>query len=1038
MITAEVQQVPPTPLPVDYDAEAAAQPIVPTRPTEEQPVYHGSDDTVPEVPRSRRAIFYTMFVLLALVVGGAAGAGVWYVMDSKTLISTPTPDPVPAQDPPAADAPPSPDAFPALMISETKPLLNCMGDCDDDSDCAPGLMCFQRNHNTEVPGCSGGLEDDSNTDYCIPIEQPSLVETNTFPLGVCEGDCDSNEDCQDGLVCYQRSEFEHVPGCSGGFEDGSRTDYCVPRSMVPQTYLMPPTKLVGNPDDNFGSSVSLSQSDPLLMAVGAVDRGSTGYVNIYQLADGGDWILVATIKGDEIGSDFGHSVSMSWDGKYVAVGMPRSTLTGAVQVFELSGISTDNTPLHYQQIGYDIRYNDWDYSGFGYSVSLSRDGRFLGVTQQASFRAYERTDSGDWVPRGSTLEIGSFGGGSVTLSGDGSRVAINNRAYNEPIDGYGRVYDFNGNDWVQVGQNLGDLAISDSIGLSNILQTSSSLSGDGTTVVMSCRTSGNSYVRVYQDMGDATWVPMGDPILSPVGEYAPASMVEISKDGEMVAIGDYDMGRVRLYEFEVKTGQWKLIDEVHADNEDDQFGVSLSLAGGRNEAYLAIGGPNKKHIAGNPGYTVTYKTAFGVRPDLIAAPTTAPTFGAGSDASLFSTVSSWYGEEDGLNVGNSVALSGDGTLVAYGVFSENSLSKVAIDGNQRSELSGSEIGDEFGYSIALSHDGQRMAVGIPNSRVGSVEGSGRVKVFKYDQTGASWTQMGSDLVGSGRFGHSVSVNRNGDIVAIGAPYSETGVSIFRIENNEWVKMGDDITVSVYLASYHGWSVKLSGDGLVVAIGGPTNEDNWDEAGACRVYEFVNNKWEQRGQAILGQQRHGLLGTSVSLSDDGNLVAIGAINYDLPEVYINEKEGVYHYGDKAGAVLVYKYSSETSSNGSWSLLGKTIFGDEAFDRFGTSVSLSKHENKLYLAAGAPEHGGGGHVRLFVFDAEHSYWDQIEEAQQYDPSYETGKNAGFGTTVALASGSDGLRMAIGAPRARSGWGERLGLLPKYDGEVTLWQP
>jgi hypothetical protein len=187
MITAEVQQVPPTPLPVDYDAEAAAQPIVPTRPTEEQPVYHGSDDTVPEVPRSRRAIFYTMFVLLALVVGGAAGAGVWYVMDSKTLISTPTPDPVPAQDPPAADAPPSPDAFPALMISETKPLLNCMGDCDDDSDCAPGLMCFQRNHNTEVPGCSGGLEDDSNTDYCIPIEQPSLVETNTFPLGVCEG-----------------------------------------------------------------------------------------------------------------------------------------------------------------------------------------------------------------------------------------------------------------------------------------------------------------------------------------------------------------------------------------------------------------------------------------------------------------------------------------------------------------------------------------------------------------------------------------------------------------------------------------------------------------------------------------------------------------------------------------------------------------------------------------------------------------------------------------------------------------------------------
>jgi len=111
-------------------------------------------------------------------------------------------------------------------------------------------------------------------------------------------------------------------------------------------------------------------------------------------------------------------------------------------------------------------------------------------------------------------------------------------------------------------------------------------------------------------MGDAGWIPMGDPILSPLDEHAPASKVEITEDGEVVAIGDYDLGRVRLYKYKNKIGQWIHVDEVHAENGDDQLGVALSLAGGRSEAFLAIGGPNKKHIVGNPGYAVTYKTNF--------------------------------------------------------------------------------------------------------------------------------------------------------------------------------------------------------------------------------------------------------------------------------------------------------------------------------------------------------------------------------------------------------------------------------------------
>ena len=46
----------------------------------------------------------------------------------------------------------------------------------------------------------------------------------TFPLGQCQGDCDDDSECADGLACFQRDDYEMVPGCSGKGE--RKTDYC--------------------------------------------------------------------------------------------------------------------------------------------------------------------------------------------------------------------------------------------------------------------------------------------------------------------------------------------------------------------------------------------------------------------------------------------------------------------------------------------------------------------------------------------------------------------------------------------------------------------------------------------------------------------------------------------------------------------------------------------------------------------------------------------------------------------------------------------
>eukprot|EP00978_Attheya_sp_CCMP212_P017401 scaffold46253_cov54-Attheya_sp.AAC.4 len=44
-------------------------------------------------------------------------------------------------------------------------LNECEGDCDDDSECAGDLICFERSSDDEVPGCAGSAFE--SKDYCI-------------------------------------------------------------------------------------------------------------------------------------------------------------------------------------------------------------------------------------------------------------------------------------------------------------------------------------------------------------------------------------------------------------------------------------------------------------------------------------------------------------------------------------------------------------------------------------------------------------------------------------------------------------------------------------------------------------------------------------------------------------------------------------------------------------------------------------------------------------------------------------------------------
>jgi len=73
----------------------------------------------------------------------------------------------------------------------------------------------------------------------------------------------------------------------------------------------------------------------------------------------------------------------------------------------------------------------------------------------------------------------------------------------------------------------------------------------------------------------------------------------------------------------------------------------------------------------------------------------------------------------------------------------------------------------------------------------------------------------------------------------------------------------------------GSSVSLSSDGSVVAIGAPVH----DGKGTVQVYQNMSGTWTQIGSDIDGQAAVDFVGSSVSLSSDGSVVAIGATGHD---------------------------------------------------------------------------------------------------------------------------------------------------------------
>ncbi|MBL4707032.1 MAG: T9SS type A sorting domain-containing protein, partial [Flavobacteriales bacterium] len=177
-----------------------------------------------------------------------------------------------------------------------------------------------------------------------------------------------------------------------------------------------------------------------------------------------------------------------------------------------------------------------------------------------------------------------------------------------------------------------------------------------------------------------------------------------------------------------------------------------------------------------------------------------------------------------------------------------------------------------------------LAIGADGND-GNGNDAGHVRVYKF--IGGVWTQQGSDIDGEAandNSGYSVSLSEDGLIVAIGAPENDGNganaghVRVYEFIGGAWIQQGGDIDGEI-ANDYSGTSVSLSSDGLTVAIGAYGNSGNGVATGHVRVYKFVGGVWTRQGLDIDGEAAFDLSGNSVSLSSDGLTVAIGAYGND---------------------------------------------------------------------------------------------------------------------------------------------------------------
>ena len=722
-----------------------------------------------------------------------------------------------------------------------------------------------------------------------------------------------------------------------------------------------------------------------------------GHVGVFQW-NGTAWIqLGKDINGKAAGDYCGASVSLSSDGTSVAIGEPRSNnFTGRARVFQWNG-------TFWNQLGSDMdgQVLDW----FGFSVSLSSccatvavgtpysDGNGNNAKNVGHVRVIQ-WDGTAWNQLGNQIDGEAENdqcGYSVSLSSDGKIVAIGTlRRGLDPHPGHVRVYSYTDKCTVdECDPNTGVCTYTPKCDDGNECTNDECNPNTGDCAHTPKCDDGNKCTidECDPNTGVCTHTPIDcdDKDLCTANGCNPktgCTHTPKCDDGSKCTIDECDPNTGVCTHTPIDCDDKDLCTTngcnpktgcTHTPKCDDL-----------NKCTIDACDPNNGVCTHTPAADDCVDYCLAVACD--AATSTSTTWNKlGKDFDVKARDQSGY----------SVSLSSDGNIVAIGAIWNDGSGEDAghvqvfqwngTAWNQLGkDINGQAAGDGFGWSVSLSSDGKIVAIGAPYND-GNGNWAGHVRVFQWN--GIGWNQLGNDMDGKkaeDRFGYSVSLSSDGKIMATGALFnngndigSQAGqVRVFQWKGTAWNQLGKDINGQA-AGDESGYSVSLSSDGQTVAIGAPWNYFNRTNAGNVRIFQWNGTTWKQLGKDINGQAAGDNSGHSVSLSSDGQTVAIGAPG--------------------RSRVRVFQWNGTA-----WNQLGDYIYGEGTS---GFSVSLSSC--CAAVAIGAPYNDGNGklagQVRVFQWDG--TAWNQFGE----DIYGEAGDISGFSVSLS----SDGETVAIGAP-------------------------
>jgi hypothetical protein len=301
-----------------------------------------------------------------------------------------------------------------------------------------------------------------------------------------------------------------------------------------------------------------------------------------------------------------------------------------------------------------------------------------------------------------------------------------------------------------------------------------------------------------------------------------------------------------------------------------------------------------------------------------------------------------------------------------------------------------------GLGVALSGDGGTLAVAAPyessgakgingNQKDTSVYSAGAVYVFVRRDSG--WVQQAyikaSNPMQSARFGHHLSLSQDGNTLAVSAHYESSAAK---------------------------------------GINGEQNDRSIPQAGAAYVFTRTGTAWSQQayikasntGEPAKGNQPADgdQFGFSLSLSADGNTLAVGAISEDSGAMGINGDQND-NSQSASGAVYVFTRSGAQWSQQAYIKPSNT----DANDLFGYAVGLSADGNTLAASSydedssareinGVQDKKRRGSGAIYVFSRTSGNWAQT--AYLKASNAEAGDSLGY----SLAISQDGSTIAGGA--------------------------